>query len=187
MKRLLLTLIALVSLSILPGCGYNQIQTLDENVSSNWAQVESQLQRRADLIPNLVNVVKRYARHEETVFTDIADARARMSGALQQNDPGAAANATGELNSALSRLLVVVESYPQLKADQQFTRLMDELAGTENRIQVARMDYNNSVRDYNAYIRRFPTNITAAVTNAKPRKYYNPPASSQQVPVVDME
>jgi LemA protein len=176
-----------LTLTLLSGCGYNEIQTMDEQVDNNWAQIESQLQRRSDLIPNLAKVVQSYAKHERTVFKDIADARARMSGALQSNDPRQAAQASGEMNSALSRLLVVAENYPQLRANEQYTRLMDELAGTENRIAVARMDYNNSVRDYNAYIRRFPTNLTAIAVNAEKREYYNPPAASQTAPELNMD
>ena len=185
--RMALALCSLtLGLSLFSGCGYNQIQTKDEDINNKWAQVESQLQRRSDLIPNLVTVVKSYAKHEETVFKDIADARAHMGGALQTNDPNKVAAASGEFNSALSRLLVVSENYPNLKANEQYTRLMDELAGTENRIAVARMDYNNSVQDYNTYIRQFPTNLTATVTHAKVHAYYNPPAASQEAPVVHM-
>lgn len=176
-----------LSMSLLTGCGYNEIQTMDEEINNKWAQVESQLQRRSDLIPNLVKVVQSYAKHERGVFQDIANARAKMGGAIQSNDPEKIAAAEGQFNSALSRLLVVAENYPNLKADQQYTRLMDELAGTENRIAVARMDYNNTVRDYNRYIRQFPTNLTAMVVKAEAHKYYNPPAESQKAPQVDMQ
>jgi LemA protein len=176
-----------LSLSLLPGCGYNQIQTQDEEINNKWAQVQSQLQRRADLIPNLVKVVQSYAKHERGVFKDVSDARARMSGAITSNDPAQMAAAEGQMNTALGRLLAVAENYPQLKADSQYTRLMDELSGTENRIAVARMDYNDSVRNYNAYIRQFPTSITAGVISAKPRQYYNPPAESQRAPEINME
>ncbi|MEB3286797.1 MAG: LemA family protein [Vampirovibrionales bacterium] len=181
---LLLTLIA--SVSLMSGCGYNEIQGMDEEINNKWAQVESQLQRRADLVPNLVKVVKSYATHEKEVFTNIADARAKLGGAIQSKDPSQIASAEGQFNSALSRLLVVAENYPQLKADQQYVRLMDELSGTENRIAVSRMDYNNAVRDYNRYIRQFPNNMTALVIKAETRKYYDPPASSQAAPEVDM-
>ncbi len=177
---------ALMMTLMFSGCGYNQIQTMDEDINNKWAQVESQLQRRSDLIPNLVKVVKSYASHEQTVFSDIADARARMSGALGSNDPNRVAEASGAFNSALGRLLVVAENYPNLKANEQYTRLIDELAGTENRIAVSRMDYNNAVRDYNGLIRRFPTNLTAMAFQAKPRAYYNPPQESQRAPEVDM-
>lgn len=191
MKRLLqstLLLCAMVlSLSLLTGCGYNEIQTMDEEINNKWAQVENQLQRRSDLIPNLVKVVKAYAAHERGVFADVSDARARMAGAIQTGDPQRIAAAEGQFSGALSRLIAVAENYPQLKADQQYTRLMDELAGTENRIAVARMDYNNSVRDYNAYIRRIPTNLTAMVIGAEKHEYYNPPSSTQVAPEVDFE
>lgn len=182
----LVTLLFVLSVSSLSGCGYNAIQTMDETVNTQWAQVENQLQRRADLIPNLVKVAKGYAKQEKEIFTNIANARARLGGALQNDDPEAAAEASAAMNSTLSRLLVVMENYPQLKSDQQFTRLMDELAGTENRLAVARMDYNQAVSQYNSYIRQFPNNVTANVIQAKPRKYFNAPESSNQVPEVDL-
>ena len=187
MKRLVLLAMLVLGLGMLSGCGYNEIQTMDEEINNKWAQVETQLQRRADLIPNLANVVKSYAKHEQKVFTDIANARARIGGALQSNDPKEAAAASSEMSGALSRLLVIAENYPQLKANEQYIRLMDELSGTENRISVARMDYNESVKEYNAYIRRFPTNLTAGATGAKQREYYNPPAESQNAPILDMD
>jgi LemA protein len=186
-KTAILVCTLILSLSMLTGCGYNEIQTKDEEINNKWAQVESQLQRRSDLIPNLVKVVQSYAKFERGVYQDIADARARMSGAIQTNDPKQVAAAEGQLNTALGRLLVVAENYPQLKANEEYTRLMDELAGTENRIAVARMDYNNSVRDYNSYIRQFPVNLTAGMFNAKTHDYYNPPEASQQAPKVEME
>lgn len=186
-RSLFFTLILLFGLTLLSGCGYNRIQTMDEEINNKWAQVESQLQRRSDLIPNLVQVVQSYARHERGVFKDVADARARMSGAIESNNPGQVAAAEGQFNTALGRLLAVAENYPQLKADQQYIRLMDELAGTENRIAVARMDYNNSVRDYNAYIRQLPQKLTAMVIQAEPREYYNPPTETQQAPQVNFE
>lgn len=186
-RRLLALGAALTLLTPLSGCGYNEIQTMDEEVNNKWAQVESQLQRRSDLIPNLVEVVQGYAKQERTVFTNIADARARMSGAIDSKDPSQVAEADKTFNSALSRLLVVAENYPQLQSNQQYTRLMDELAGTENRIAVARMDYNDTVRQYNGYIRQFPNNITAGVIQAEPREYYNPPAESQAAPKIDMD
>ncbi|MGE0200158.1 MAG: LemA family protein [Candidatus Melainabacteria bacterium] len=183
--------LALLSAAVLStgfsGCGYNQIQTMDEAVSNQWAQVESQLQRRSDLIPNLVTVVKSYAKHEKDVFTNIADARAKLGGAIQSKDPAQVSAADQGFSSALSRLLVVAENYPQLKADGQYTRLMDELSGTENRIAVARMDYNNTVKTYNSYIRQFPNNLTAMAFHAEARKYYDPPAASQEAPVVKMD
>lgn len=146
---------------------YNRLQIMDENVTAQWAQVENQLKRRNDLIPNLVNTVKGYAAHENEIFTNIADARARLSGAMNTNNVKAVQESNNELNSALGRLLAVVENYPNLKADKSFIGLQDELAGTENRIAVARKDYNDSVRGLNATIRRFPTNIVANISGIK--------------------
>src|SRR5918911_2982028 len=171
---------------VLAGCGYNQIQTYDENAAQAKQQISVQLQRRADLVPNLVNTVKGYAQHEEAVFTQVAQARAGLTGAIQSGDPQQMATANAALTGALGRLIAVAEAYPQLKADQSFLRLQDELAGTENRIAVARSDYNDAVRDYNTYIRQFPTAVTARVTGAKERKYFqvtNPGA--REAPTVD--
>lgn len=156
----------------LGACGYNRIQTLDEQAASAQGQIEVQLQRRADLIPNLVNTVKGYAQHEEEVFTKVAEARAGLLGAIQTKDPEQMATANATMTGALGRLLVVSEAYPQLKADQSFIKLQDELTGTENRIAVSRNDYTQAVNSYNAYIRQFPAVITAKVTGAKPRKYF---------------
>lgn len=186
-RSFLLLLGFILMLSTLSGCGYNRIQTMDEEINNKWAQVESQLQRRADLIPNLVKVVQSYAKFEKEVYSNLADARAKMSGAIQSGDPKRVAAAEGEMNTMLGRLLAVAENYPQLKANEEYTRLMDELAGTENRIAVARMDYNNAVRDYNSLIRQFPVNFTAMMFGAKAREYYNPPAESQKAPTVDLE
>ena len=155
------------------GCGYNRIQQLDEQANGAQGQIEVQLQRRADLIPNLVNTVKGYAQHESDVFTQVAQARAGVLGAVQTHDPEQMANANAQMTGALGRLIAVAENYPQLKADQQFTRLMDELSGTENRIAVARGDYNSAAQQYNTYIRQFPQALTAKVTGAKPRNYFN--------------
>ena len=168
MKRWL----ALALLLPLGACGYNRIQTLDEQAASTQGQIEVQLQRRADLIPNLVAAVKGYAQHEEEVFTKVAEARSGLLGAIQTKDPEQMANANATLTGALGRLLVVSEAYPQLKADQGFLKLQDELTGTENRIAVSRNDYTQAVNSYNAYIRQFPAVITAKVTGAKPRKYF---------------
>jgi LemA protein len=169
----------------LAGCGYNQIQRYDENAAQAKQQISVQLQRRADLVPNLVNTVKGYAQHEEAVFTQVATARAGLAGAIQTGDPGQMATANAQLTGALGRLLVVAEAYPQLKADQTFLRLQDELAGTENRIATSRSDYNQAVQAYNAYIRTFPQAITAKVTGAKPRTYYEAAPGSETAPTVD--
>src|SRR3954467_528854 len=154
------------------GCGYNRIQSLDEQAQAYQGQIEVQLQRRADLIPNLVSTVKGYAQHEEDVFTQVAQARAGVLGAVQKGDPKEMANANDQLTSALGLLMVVAEAYPQLKADQNFLKLQDELTGTENRIAVSRTDYNNAVQTYNTYIRTLPQSLTAKVTGAKPRDYF---------------
>ena len=169
----------------LGACGYNRIQTLDEQASSAKQQIEVQLQRRADLVPNLVATVKGYAAHEEAVFTEVANARAAVGGAIRSGDPAQQVAADAQLTGALGRLIAVSENYPQLKADQQFLRLQDELAGTENRIAVSRSDYNAAVKDYNTYIRGFPQAITAKVTGAKARPYYEAAPGSNVAPTVD--
>ena len=170
---------------LLSGCGYNQIQTYDENAQQAKQQISVQLQRRADLVPNLVNTVKGYAQHEEAVFTQVAQARAGLAGAIQGGDPQQMATANAALTGALGRLIAVAEAYPQLKADQGFLRLQDELAGTENRIATSRSDYNQAVQTYNTYIRTFPQAITAKVTGAKPRTYYESAPGSEAAPTVD--
>jgi LemA protein len=180
-----LRLLALLAPFTLAGCGYNRIQTLDETASSAKQQIEVQLQRRADLVPNLVATVKGYAAHEEAVFTQVANARAALSGAIRSGDPAQQVAADAQLTGALGRLLAISEAYPQLKADQNFLRLQDELSGTENRIAVSRSDYNAAVRDYNTYIRGFPQVITAKVTGAKARPYYDAPPGSDTAPAVD--
>jgi LemA protein len=175
-----------VTLAVLTtGCGYNTIQTLDEKAEAYQGQIEVQLQRRADLIPNLVETVKGYAQHEQQVFAQVTQARAGLLGAVQSGDPEQMANANAQVTSALGRLLAVVENYPNLKADQSFIRLQDELAGTENRVAVARNDYNGAVNEYNAYIRRFPAVLTAKITGAKARKYFTAAPGSTEAPKVD--
>jgi LemA protein len=168
-------LLAALSL-MLGGCGYNQIQSEDEQVKAAWSEVINQYQRRADLIPNLVNTVKGYAQQELEVLTRVTEARARAT-SLQVtpetlNDPQAFSRfqqAQGELTSALSRLLVVAENYPQLKSDQNFRDLQAQLEGTENRIAVARKRYIDSVQQYNTTVRQFPVNLTAMVFNYDPK------------------
>ena len=178
MKRWLSLLLVLP----LAACGYNRIQTLDEQAASAQSQIEVQLQRRADLIGNLVNTVKGYAQHEEDVFVQVTQARSGLVNAIQSHDAEQMANANAALSASLGRLMVSVEAYPQLKADQLFIRLQDDLTGTENRISVARNDYNQAVNAYNAYIRQFPTVITAKVTGAKPRKYFTASANAETGP-----
>ena len=175
MRRLWTVLAALAMLS-LTNCGYNAIQTNDEQVKSAWSEVLNQYQRRADLVPNLVNSVKGFAQQEKDVLLGVTNARAKV-GSIQAtpelvNDPGAFAKfqaAQGELTSALSKLLVVTENYPQLKSDALFRDLMAQLEGTENRITVARNRYIKTVQDYNVTIRSFPTNLTAMVFGYKPK------------------
>ena len=170
----------------LVGCGYNTIQTLDEQTNNARSQIEVQLQRRADLIPNLVQTVKGYAAHEEQVFSEVAQARAGLLGAVQSHDPQQMADANAAATGALGRLLAISEAYPQLKADQGFLRLQDELTGTENRIAVARGDYNKAAQDYNTLIRTFPTALTAKVTGAKPKQYFEVTnAANRTPPTVD--
>ncbi len=164
---------------------YNRLQVMDENVSANWAQVENQLKRRNDLIPNFVNTVKGYATHEKEVFTNIAEARSKLAGSINSKDVKAVQQSTGELNSALSRLLLVVERYPELKADRSFVALQDELAGTENRIATARRDYNESVKSINSVIRTFPTSIVAMVSGIKQRDYFEITETEKQAPKVE--
>ncbi|HUL73077.1 MAG TPA: LemA family protein [Vicinamibacterales bacterium] len=164
------------------GCSYNKFTAQEEAIKAQWGQVENQLQRRNDLIPNLVQTVKGYAQQEQTVFQAIADARAKMAGAQTPADKIAAANAE---SSALSRLLVVVENYPQLKSDAEFARLMDELAGTENRLAQERMRYNEKVQEYNTARRQFPANVTAKMFGFKEYPYFEAPADAKAVPKVD--
>ncbi len=166
--RRILTILILLSAAVLGGCGYNTLQVTDEQIKASWAEVLNQYQRRADLVPNLVNVVKGYAAHEKEVLTRVTEARAKVGG-LQAtpalvNDPQAFARfqqVQGEMGAALARLLVVAENYPQLKADGAFRDLQAQLEGTENRIAVARNRYIKAVQDYNVTVRRFPSNLTA--------------------------
>lgn len=160
----------------------NQMVAKQVEVQTQWSNVQTQLQRRADLIPNLVSTVKGYATHEETVFADIANARA---GLLNAHDPKAAIQANGQLDSALGRLLALSENYPNLKADQNFLALQDQLEGTENRIAVARQRYNEALRDYNTFIRQFPNSIWAGMAGFQPNDaYFQASAGSQNAPVV---
>ena len=170
---------------LLTGCGYNAIQTLDERAQGFQSQIEVQLQRRADLIGNLVETVKGYAQHEAQVLTQVAQARAGLMNAVRSGDAEQMATANAATTGALGRLLAVVESNPTLKADANFRALQDELVGTENRVATARGDYNGAVNEYNAYIRRFPAVITAKVTGAKPRKYFTAAAGAAEAPKVD--
>lgn len=170
----------------LMGCGYNRIQTLDETANKAKQNIVVQLQRRADLVPNLVSTVKGYAAHEEAVFTQVAAARGALTGAVQSGNAAQMAVANSQLTGALGRLIAVAEAYPNLKADAGFLRLQDELSGTENRIAVSRTDYNDAVNQYNSYIRTFPQVITAKVTGAKAREYFDAPGGvNAPAPTVD--
>src|SRR5476651_2737881 len=179
MRRLWTVLAALATLS-LTNCGYNAIQTNDEQVKSSWSEVLNQYQRHADLVPNLVNSVKGFAQQEKDVLLGVTNARAKV-GSIQAtpelvNDPGAFAKfqaAQGELTSALSKLLVVTENYPQLKSDQNFRDLQAQLEGTENRITVARNRYIQAVQDYNVTVRQFPGNLTAMIFGYKPKPNFS--------------
>jgi LemA protein len=167
---------------VVSGCSYNKFTTQEEAIKAQWAQVQNELQRRNDLIPNLVETVKGYAAHETGVFKDIADARSRLLSAKSPEETIQAANAQ---TSALGRLLAVVENYPNLKADAQFSRLMDELAGTENRLAVARMRYNERVQDYNTQRRKFPSNVTAKMFGFKEYPYWEVPPEAKLAPKVN--
>jgi len=168
------------------GCGYNTIQTLDERVNQAQGQIQAQLQRRADLIPNLVNTVKGVTKQEDTVYISIANARARLGGAIQSGNVPEMAAANEQLNQGLGRLIAISEAYPQLRSSENFRQLQDQLEGTENRISVARQDYNTAVGNFNAYIRRFPFNITARVFGlGKPREYFEAQPGAAEAPKVN--
>ena len=168
----------------LSGCSYNKFTTQEEAIKGSWGEVQNQIQRRNDLIPNLVETVKGYATHEEAVFKEIADARSKL---LAAKSPEETIQAANQQTSALGRLLAVVENYPNLKANEQFNRLSDELAGTENRLSVARMRYNEKLQDYNTSRRKFPGNVTAKMFGFKEYPYFEAPPAAQAVPKVDFK
>ncbi len=186
MKKLGIALAVVAAVVVLTGSWfvgkYNNIQKMDVAVNQAWGQVQNVLQRRADLIPNLVQTVKGYASHEKEIFENVAAARAKLAGA---RTPEETMKANAEVSSALSRLLVVVENYPQLKADQTFIRLMDELAGAENRIAVERKRYNDAIGVYNAYIRQVPNNLVAAFAGAREKPFFEAESRAKEVPKVD--
>ncbi|HEY4555777.1 MAG TPA: LemA family protein [Lysobacter sp.] len=191
MRRLWMSVLMLCTAALLSGCGYNTIQQKDEAVNAAWSQVLNVYQRRADLVPNLVATVRGYASHEQQVLTQVTEARARVGSInVDAGDPQSLQQfqqAQGELRSAIGRLLVVSENYPQLRADQQFLQLQAQLEGTENRITVERQRYIQTVQDYNTYIRRFPTNLTAKMFGYEPRPNFTVEneAQIQQAPRVD--
>ncbi len=187
MKRGLLIGLAATAVLLLMvgGClagNYNRLVTAKESVDQKWAQVDNQLQRRSDLITNLAETVRGVARQELAVFSEIANARARMSGA---RSPAEGIEAGRAMDNALSRLLVVVENYPQLRSNEAFMQLMDELAGTENRLATERMRYNEGVQGFNVLVKRFPTNLFAAAFHFGEAAYYEIPDSARAVPRVD--
>lgn len=185
MKGALIALVVIIVLVLIFGVGFistrNQLVTEKTAVQAQWSQVDVALQRRADLIPNLVETVKGYAKQEKSVYDDIANARAALGGA---QTPQQKIDANNQLTSALSRLLVIVENYPQLKSNESFNRLMDELAGTENRINVERRKYNEVVQKYNTDIQLFPKNIVAGMSGFSAEPYFQADASSRAVPKV---
>ncbi len=176
-----LVVVALIALP-LTGCSYNKFVGQEEAVKAQWAQVQNQLQRRNDLIPNLVETVKGYASHEESVFKDIADSRSKL---LNAKSPEETISAANQQTSAIGRLLAVVENYPNLKVNEQFNALMDELSGTENRIATERMRYNQRVQEYNTMRRQFPGNITAKLFNFKDYPFFEAPPEATQAPKVN--
>src|SRR5258706_2298889 len=178
--------VPIVGLVFATGCGYNTIQTYDEQVNAAASQIKVQLQRRADLIPNLVETVKAYAKQERTVFTEVAEARAKLAGAVQSGDLQQMAEANRQLTPPLCRLVAIAANYPQLKSHEHFRALQDQLEGTENRIAVARQDYNDAVNRYNSYIRRFPQVLTAKLIGKGPRAYFElQTPGAAEVPKVD--
>lgn len=176
----ILVVVVLLAIMIIPS--YNGLVNKEEDVNQAYAQIENQLQRRLDLIPNLVNTVKGYASQEKDVIQSISDARANLAGAATPADQ---ATANDQLTNALNRLLVVVENYPDLKSNTTFQQLMDELAGTENRISVARKDYNDTVSGYNRSVKRFPGSIIAGVFGFDEIEYFKASEGAEQAPTVD--
>ncbi|PYR80113.1 MAG: LemA family protein [Acidobacteria bacterium] len=163
------------------GCSYNRFTTEEEDIKGKWGEVQNQLQRRNDLIPNLVETVKGYAQHEQSILQEIADSRSKL---LAAKTPAETIQAANQQSAALGRLLAVVENYPNLKANEQFNRLSDELAGTENRIAVARGRYNQAIQQYNTDRRKFPSNVTAKVFGFKEYPYFEAPPPAQAPPKV---
>jgi LemA protein len=183
-RRLSAVCLVAVAAASSSGCSYNRFVSQEEAIKTQWGQVENQLQRRNDLIPNLVETTKGVAQQERDVFGQIAESRARLAGA---QTPEQAMQAANEQSAALARLLVIVENYPQLRSSETFNRLMDELAGTENRIAVERMRYNERVQEYNVSRRQFPSNITAGLFGFREYPVFNAPPEAERVPAVTFE
>ncbi|WP_180028667.1 LemA family protein [Acinetobacter sp. YH16032] len=186
--------LALSSILLFTGCGYNTLQAKDEAVTASWSEVQNQYQRRADLVPNLVNVVKGYAKHEEQVLTEVTEARANVAGLKVDKEVlenpelfKRYQEAQSQMTSALSRLLAVTENYPDLKANEQFRDLQVQLEGTENRIAVARNRYISTVQDYNTYVRQFPQVVTAKVIGMDAKENFSAEASAQKAPNVSFD
>lgn len=190
MKKLFSVIVVVMALMSLSSCSYNSMVQMDENVKSKWGAVESQYQRRADLIPNLVNTVKGVANFEKSTLVDVTEARAKATAITV--DPTKLTPETiqkyqaaqGQLSTALGRLLVASENYPQLRANDNFTALQAQLEGTENRINVARLDFNQAVQDYNSKIRSFPANLTAKMFGFTEKGYFQADAGANKVPTV---
>lgn len=186
-----LVVLTLASTLLFSGCGYNTLQAKDESVNAAWSEVQNQYQRRADLVPNLVNVVKGYATHEEKVLTEVTEARANVAGLKVDKEVlenpelfKKYQEAQAQMTSALSRLLAVTENYPDLKANEQFRDLQVQLEGTENRISTARTRYVETVQDYNTYVRQFPQAMTAKVIGMKTKENFSADSSAQKAPTV---
>jgi LemA protein len=190
MKKLFSAILVIVAITSLSSCSYNSMVQMDENVKAKWGAVESQYQRRADLIPNLVNTVKGVANFEKSTLVDVTEARAKATAITV--DPTKLTPETiqkyqaaqGQLSTALGRLLVASERYPELKANENFTALQVQLEGTENRINVARLDFNNAVQEYNSKIRSFPANITAKMFGFTEKGYFQAEPGANKVPTV---
>ena len=163
----------------------NSFVDMEEDINSQYANLQTNLQRRMDLIPNLVETVKGYTEHEEAVFSEIAEARLQLSNSIESGDMSKISTANDQLNNTLSKLLVIVESYPELKSSEHFTALMDEIAGTENRIAVSRQYYNEAVQKYNKAIRKFPTSIIASIGGLEAKDYFEADESAQSAPKID--